>query len=254
VSATVRVMATRPDNVLVLIHSPLVGPTTWRGVADELERSGREALVPSLVDATGASPALLADCVEAVSAATRGAGGPVLIAGHSGAGPMLPAIADAIPREVAGLIFVDAALPPKSGNAALVPPGFMKQLRALAVEGVLPAWSAWFGEAGISELVPDAGVRARLEREMPRLPLSYFEASVPMPDGWDERPCAYLLLSGSQYGQSAADARRRGWTVAEIRGAHHLSLVTDPAAVASELLRVEDAMRDATSRGARAEP
>jgi hypothetical protein len=31
--------------VFVLIHSPLVGPTTWSPLAEELERRGREAVV-----------------------------------------------------------------------------------------------------------------------------------------------------------------------------------------------------------------
>jgi hypothetical protein len=92
---------------------------------------------------------------------------------------------------------------------------------------------------GIRELVPDPGLRATLEQEMPRLPLAYFEAVVPVPEGWDRRPCAYLLLGREAYGGSAAQARTRGWAVAEIHGAHHLALATDPAAVASALLRLE---------------
>ena len=48
----------------------------------------------------------------------------------------------------------------------------MEQLRALASDGVLAPWSAWFGEDAMSDLVPDERVRAALEAEMPRLPLS----------------------------------------------------------------------------------
>jgi hypothetical protein len=41
------------------------------------------------------------------------------------------------------------------------------------------------------ELVPDERLRANLEAKMPRLPLSDFEATVPLPDGWtNRRPCA----------------------------------------------------------------
>ncbi len=39
----------------VLIHSPLVGPMTWRLVADALRRKGQTALVPSLFDAPDAA-------------------------------------------------------------------------------------------------------------------------------------------------------------------------------------------------------
>jgi hypothetical protein len=145
-----------------------------------------------------------------------------------------PSSAPTVP--VAALIFVDAFLPPVTGSSPLVPPPFLEQLRALASDGLLPPWSTWFGDEGLRELVPDDRVRAELEKEMPRLPLAYFEASVPAPPGWDSRPCGYVLLGGEPYGQSAGDARERGWPVVELRDAHHLALVTDPALVADALL------------------
>lgn len=92
------------------------------------------------------------------------------------------------------------------------------------------------------ELVPDAALRSSLEREMPRLPLSYFDASVPMPDGWSERLCAYLLLSPDTYGESATRARNLGWPGADIPDAHHLTIVTDPVAVTDTLLALERAL------------
>jgi hypothetical protein len=163
-----------------------------------------------------------------------------VVVGHSAAGALLPAIADALSGEVVGLIFVDAFLPPATGSAPLAPPELMIQLRALATEGVLPPWPTWFGPDGIRALVPDDTQRAMLERELPRLPLALLEASVPVPEGWDRRGGGgYLLLSPDHYGESAADARGRGWPVAEIPGAHHLALVTDPAAVTAALLSLE---------------
>jgi hypothetical protein len=80
---------------------------------------------------------------------------------------------------------------------------------------------------------------------MPRLPLSYFEASVAMPDDWEARPCAYLLLSGEAYGESAGDARGRGWTGAEISGVQHLAMVTEPIGVTDALLELESALVEA---------
>jgi hypothetical protein len=105
----------------------------------------------------------------------------------------------------------------------------MSQLRALASDGMLPRWSSWFGEEAMRELVPDDRLRKALEDQMPRLPLSYFEATVPVPDGWDACPCAYLLLTGEPYGDSAAEARGRGWPVAEIPGVQHLAMATEPS-------------------------
>jgi hypothetical protein len=230
----------RADSALVLVHSPLVGPSTWAPVARELERSDRRAVVPSLLGVSGAPQPRWRRCVDAAIDATEAVSGPLVVVGHSAAGALLPAIADALSREVTGLIFVDAVLPPARGGAPLVPPDLRPQLRALASDGVLPPWSTWFGPDGIRELVPDDAVRATLEKEMPRLPLALFEASVPVPEGWDRHGGGYLLLSPDQYGDSAADARGRGWPVAEIPRAHHLTLVTDPDAVAGELLRLED--------------
>jgi len=115
----------------------------------------------------------------------------------------------------------------------------MERLRALASDGVLPKWSSWFGEDAMGELVPDERLRAALEREMRRLPLSYFEVEASLPDGWDGRPCAYLLLAAEPYRESAADAGRRGWPVVEIPGARHLATATDPTAVTEALLGLE---------------
>jgi hypothetical protein len=222
---------------------------TWSPVARELERRGRLAVLPSLLGITDARPPQWRHCAEAVRAATEGIAEPLVLVGHSGAGPLLPVVAEAPDAEIAALVFVDAFLPPPHGSAELAPPGFMDQLEALATNGVLPPWSSWFGEEGIREHVPDPAVRSALEQEMPRLPLNYFDARVPMPDGWDERPCAYVLFARDTYRTSAADARRRGWPVAEISGAHHLTQVTDPVAVSDALLDLERQVVGTRARG-----
>jgi hypothetical protein len=224
----------------VLIHSPLVGPTTWSSVARELERRGREAVVPSLLGVADAEAPQWRHALAAVRAATARIPNSLVLVAHSGAGLLLPTIAAT--AEVAALVFVDSFLPPPTGSLRLAPPGFMDQLRALATDDVLPPWSRWFGENAMREPVPDDRLRAALEAEMPRLPLSYFDASVPLPDGWDRRPCAYLLFTGEPYGESAADARDRGWRVAEISGAGHLAMATEPVAVTDTLLALEHAL------------
>jgi pimeloyl-ACP methyl ester carboxylesterase len=191
-----------PGPVFVLVHSPLVGPTSWLPVARELERRGRVAVVPSLLGVAGAAAPQWRHVPEAVRAATARIGEPIVLAGHSGGGLLLPAIADAVAVEVAALVFVDSFLPPTAGWLPLAPPAFMEQLRALAGDGVLAPWSSWFGADAMRDLVGDERLRAALEAEMPRLPLSYFEASVPLPDGWHRRPCAYLLSAPSPIGKA----------------------------------------------------
>jgi pimeloyl-ACP methyl ester carboxylesterase len=228
--------------VFVLIHSPLVGPTTWSPVAKELERRGREAVVPSLLGVAHAAAPRWRHIPEAVRAATADTPNPTVLVGHSGGGLLLPTIVDALTLEIAALVFVDSFLPPAGGSLRLAPPGLMDQLHALARDGVLPPWSCWFGEDAMRELVPEERVRAVLEEEMPRLPLSYFEASVPLPSGWNARPCAYLLLSGEPYGESAAEARESGWPVIELRGVGHVAMAREPIAVTDAMLDLEGAL------------
>src|SRR5918999_6262326 len=100
------------DAAFVLVHSPLVGPTSWRPVAHELERRRRLAVVPSLLGVADAPAPQWRHVPEAVRAATSHLQVPVVLVGHSGAGLLLPVIADALTLDVATLVFVDSFLPP----------------------------------------------------------------------------------------------------------------------------------------------
>jgi pimeloyl-ACP methyl ester carboxylesterase len=227
------------EPTLVLVHSPLVGPTSWLPVARELGRRGRVAVVPSLLGVAEAPEPQWRHVPDAVQTATSELRQCIVLVGHSGAGLLLPVIANVLAVEVAALVFVDSLLPPPAGQLPLGRPTFMDQLRAMATDGVLAPWSRWFGAAAMRDLVPDERLRADLEAEMPRLPLSYFEATVPVPDDWaNRRPCAYLLLS-TPYAQSAAEARVRGWPVIEIHGVQHLAIATDASPVTQALLDLE---------------
>jgi hypothetical protein len=152
---------------------------------------------------------------------------------------LLPAIADGVTATVRRLIFVDSAVPDRTGETPVVPPPFIDELAALAVDGNLPPWSAWWGEDAMRALVPDDGQRQKLASEMPSLPLGHLLERVPNPTGWDRLPCGYLLLSDA-YSDAAAEARERGWRVDHITGAQHLHIVVDPDAVTDALLRLAD--------------
>jgi hypothetical protein len=235
------------ESTFVLVHSPLVGPTSWLPVAQELERRGRAAVIPSLLGVAEAPEPQWRHVPEAVRIATSHLQQRIVLVGHSGAGVLLPVIADASDNEVAALVFVDSLLPPSTGRLLLGPPAFMDQLRPMATDGVLAPWSRWFGPDAMRELVPDEHLRAQLEAEMPRLPLSYFEATVPVPDDWtNRRRCAYLLLSATAYAQSAAEARACGWPVIEIPGVQHLATATNPIPVTDALLDFERSLEHAT--------
>jgi hypothetical protein len=214
----------------VLVHSPLVGPTTWSWVADELRRRGHDVVVPSLLEA--ATSGSWQACVDAVVAAVS-RGVPVVLVGHSGAGPLLPAIAEQLGSWPSSLVFVDATLPPPTGETPLAPEQFLPVLTALAQEGLLPPWSEWFEPGTMETLIPDRRRREAVLAELPRLPLSYFRARVPMPHGWASAAGAYVLLSEA-YRHDADQAASRGWPVIQLPGSH-LDLVTQPVTLADAL-------------------
>jgi hypothetical protein len=86
----------------------------------------------------------------------------------------------------------------------------------------------------VAALFPDRQTRLEVTEEQPRLPLSYYEASVPAPPGWAAQPCAYLLFSPA-YDELASEARRRGWVVEQLPG-RHLHQLVDPGGGARSLL------------------
>lgn len=85
-------------------------------------------------------------------------------------------------------------------------------------------------------LVPDTERRAAVEADLPKLPLGFFETSVPMPEEWSRFEGAYILLS-ELYRADATVAASRGWPVVEILGGH-LDLVTRPSKLADALISV----------------
>lgn len=222
--STLRVTGT----TLALLASPLLGPAVWRPVADVLTDRGWGAVVCS----AGAPVRTAADVLHAFLAALPTDRDLVLVP-HSNAGAYLPELMRH--RRVVAAVFVDAVLPPPGGEVPLAPPAFLELLRRKADgEGVLPVWTSWWDEADVAPLFPDVRTRAAVEREQPRLPLSYFEGTLPVPQGWDERPAAYLAF-GDTYDEERQDAVRRGWPVTTLAGTH-LHLLADPDQVAAELV------------------
>ena len=184
------------DPSLVLVHSPFVGPATWQSTARALVGTGRRVHVPSLLAVARSAPPFWPAGVDAI---TRAVGDePVVLVPHSNAGLYVPAVLDALGDQVRGVVFVDAALPGAGHHTA---PDF---LRTLAVDGVLPPWTAWWDGSDIAELFPDAAVRAEVEAEQPRMRLAYFEHPPPAPHGWAVPPCGYLWFGPPYDGGGSA--------------------------------------------------
>lgn len=223
------------DAVFVLVHSPSVGPGTWAPVAGRLRAHGATVVVPSLAGVGAGGPPFWPRVVAAVGAsiAALPADRSAVLVAHSNAGLFVPVIVAEAARPVVGCLFVDATLPARQGPTPVVPPEALGFLRALAVDGLLPPWTTWFDEAEVAPMFPDAQVRAAMEAEQPRLPLSYYEQQIPVPTGWDAAPCGYLLF-GPPYEQVANEAAARGWAVERIPG-RHLHQLVDPDGVAERI-------------------
>jgi thioesterase domain-containing protein len=227
----------------VLVHSPVVGPATWEPVARELRNRGHPAVVPALSPPVGLRPPYLPTHATEVVAAVRGSahGGEaaVILAGHSGAGPRLPAIGRQLRRAgfpVAAYMFVDAGLPSDGATPrSTAPAEFVDLLDSLATGGrMLPRWSEWWGDGALARIVPDAAVRATLEAELRPVPVDLFDEPVPVPARWPDAPCGYVSFT---YEHEAVEAEARGWPVVRHAG-DHLALVTQPAVTAHALEEV----------------
>jgi hypothetical protein len=237
---TLEVMTSSAAPVLVLIHSPLVGPLTWQPAAERLRARGLTVVVPSLAGAADSGPPYYPRLAARVAEAVRAARpeGSLVLVGHSGAGPLLPAVAAACGGEAGAAVFVDAGLPhPGASWLETAPSALGEHLRRLAAGGRLPPWNEWFPPEALTPLLPDPDQRARFVAELPRLPVGYLEEPAP-PGAAPARRCAYLQLS-APYGPAADEAKRRGWPTLREEG-DHLAPLTRPAWIAGRLTVLVD--------------
>jgi hypothetical protein len=227
-------------STFVLVHSPLVGPTTWSLVADELGTRGVSVALPTLHQDERAPYWRLH--AEAVAAQVADAGRPLVLVGHSGACPLLPAIGTAIDATISAYVLVDGDLPlaPGTGGSRLdllreASPALADELAALlAAGGSFPTW----GDDDLREEIPDQRLRARVVAEVRPPPPEFWTEQLPAIPGWPEAPCGYLELS-PHYAAASTRARDKGWRYRHLRGGHFEMLVrpTDVADAVIELAR-----------------
>lgn len=216
---------------LVLLTSPVLGPESWRGVAEALRGMGEVAEVPRLPRLSTLDADFYAALAGAV-AADAGAGEPPILVAHSGAGAIVPAVAARLPS-VAGAIFVDAILPhPGRSWFETAPADLRHHLRSGVQDGALPSWDRWWPPGALERLVPDPAARQALVGELEPIPIAWFEE--PAPAGEAPKPSAYLKLSEA-YEDEARLANRLGWPLVRLP-IHHLAPVSDPSAVANAIL------------------
>jgi len=224
---------------VVLIHSPLVGPSSWAHVAAALRAHGHRALTPDCSGALRGPPPYYPKLIEAAAGAFSDVSEKIFLVGHSGAGGFLPSVAHAARRNVAGLIYVDALLPhPGKSWFSTAPARLTAHLRSLARDGRLPPWHRWWPPGAIEALLPGREMYARFVAELESLPLAFFEEPAPELDNPSALPSAYLQLSAACKPE-ADQAEAQGWPVRRL-DLHHLASLTHPDEVASELDRLVD--------------
>ena len=213
---------------LALLPSPLLGSAVWQPVARVLADQGWHTVI-----CVAAPPVRTGQDALDAFVATLPTEQDLVVVPHSNAGVYVPELV--MQRRIVGAVFVDAVLPPGRGHVPLAPPAFLDLLREKADDdGLLPVWTSWWDEADVMDLFPDAQTRARVEIEQQQLPLSYFESTLPIPQGWDDIPGAYLAF-GDTYATERDQAARRRWPVSTLSGGH-LHMLIDPEKVAAELV------------------
>lgn len=222
--------------LLVLVHSPFVGPTSWLPVARVLHDEGRQVIVPKLTDHPAGDPywAQHAGCVADAVPARRQA---ILVA-HSGAGPLVPEIVARL-SGVSGCVFVDALLfedgACRLDLLAREDQAMARAMRAhLQAGGEFPEWT----DEDLAGLVPDKGDRAELLRELTPRGLDFFLEPIPAPALPPGTHCAYMQLTAT-YETWADHAEAQGWRVDRLDAGHFHPLVA-PDEIAHHLLAVSD--------------
>ena len=220
----------------VLLHSPLVGPLTWKMVGEEMRQRGFDVMIPALADSADSQEPFWKQHAESVSKALAQLPEetPLVLAAHSGAGPLLPAIRQMTPNPVRAYVFVDAGIP-RDGASRLdlmksEDPAWANDFqRELERGGRFPTWS--FDD--LQEVIPNPLLRERMVAELNPRGLDFFTESIPVFKGWPDAPCAYIQFSAA-YNQPAAEARRKGWSSQKLE-AGHFHMLVEPHKV-SELL------------------
>lgn len=222
---------------MVLIHSPLVGSSTWSALAPVAAAAGFDLATPDLTGVAAAATPRSKWFVDTAVRATEELDGPIVVVGHSGAGVMLPSIAAELGGRCAKVVFLDATVPPTDGAHRPSAP-FLDMLDRQTVDGSLNPWLTWWPNETVDELLPDAELQQMLLEDMPRLPRAFYDEVVPVPDGWTNGPNAYVQLSPA-YADEHRAAAERGWPTATIASTH-LGILTDPETVMGAIVNIID--------------
>jgi hypothetical protein len=211
----------------VLIHSPLVGILTWKLVAEQIRQRGFDVVVPMLNDSPDSKEPYWKQHAESISRELR----PVpndralILIAHSGAGPLLPVIREALPNPIHAYVFVDAGMPVKGATRLEMmkseDSNWAQEFQVyLEGGGRFPNWSS----EDLSEILPDANVREELVADLRPRALDFFNEPIPVFAGWPDAPCVYILFS-PPYRRAEVQAGQMGWQTYTLEVGHFHMLV-----------------------------
>jgi hypothetical protein len=197
-----------------------------------MQARGLHVLVPTLHDSPDSKEPFWKQHAESVSEALAQIpkDTSLTLVGHSGAGPLLPAIRQVLTSPIRAYVFADAGIP-RHGSSRLDlmrsedsewAYSFQKELER---GGRFPTWS--FDD--LQEVIPDQSLRRQMVRELRPRGLDFFTEPIPIFDGWPDASCIYIQFSAA-YDQPAAQARQAGWPTYTF-DAGHFHMLVEPAAV-----------------------
>jgi hypothetical protein len=228
-------------NSYVLLHSPLTGPVAWGQLPTRLRKHGYDVIVINVQDDDEAPFAerYVTSAAGQISVADPAL--PTVFVAHSGAGPLLPAVAANLPaawRPPGGYILLDAGIPrtgqpsrldlvhEEDDNFAVV---FRDSLDAGAR---FPTWMV----DELADVVPSRDDRIDLVRSLRPRGRDFFTEPLPAFDVWPDAPCGYLRTSAA-YDYWLRTAEESGWPVVHLDLGHFPALA-NPEATLDALLEL----------------
>lgn len=220
---------------LLLVHSPLLGPSSWAKVAAAARPRFENVVVADIRDALAEGPEMWPHMVRLAKEAALGS--EITAVGHSGAGAILPGVGAALGSRLDRLVFVDAVIPSRR-DGHRYPDSIREWVGSKDEDGRLPPWLDWWPPTTISELIPSPEDLQLLTTDQPRVPLAWFDEVVPVPAGWSESGCSYVRLSPA-YDSELERAVEWGWNTATLDSTH-LGIVSDPEGVLEAIMSTDD--------------
>jgi len=223
-------------NEVLLIHSPLLGPSSWEPITTEASRRGYSTLIPDLTAVQHASSPFWKVFVELALAHVPPDAHRIIVIGHSGAGVFLPLIGQQLGQRLGAIVFVDALIPAIRGTH--ITPAEDREMLAKGADddGWLLPWTEWWPRELMADLVPDEDDWSLISQDVPRLPLTFYDDPIPMPEDWTTMPCCYLRLS-QPYDEHLDTARSLGWQSRSL-DSNHLATFTEPSLMLDAIERL----------------